>query len=176
MSLIRKANFPAAPLTSEVFNVLFEHSPRTACSRPNSSGVGMQRNRWRTLERSGRQLGRHRLPAAAASPADTTSILKLLTKDVTIGSTVDPANGDKGPRAVTVVQGSGGKLKKGQLLVCNFEDSSGTPATERRSNSSVQRPARSRRPSFKIVRLRDATVLRSVVTARSPTLPDSPAR
>jgi hypothetical protein len=64
--------------------------------------------------------------AAVASPADTTSILKLLTKDVTIGSTVDPANGDKGPRAVTVVQGSGGKLKKGQLLVCNFEDSSGT--------------------------------------------------
>jgi hypothetical protein len=63
--------------------------------------------------------------AAAATPADTTSILKLLTKDVTIGSTVDPANGDKGPRAVTVVQGSGGKLKKGQLLVCNFEDSSG---------------------------------------------------
>ncbi len=63
--------------------------------------------------------------AAAASPADTTSILKLLAKDVTIGSTVDPANGDKGPRAVTVLQGGGGKLKKGQLLVCNFEDSSG---------------------------------------------------
>jgi hypothetical protein len=64
--------------------------------------------------------------AAVASPADTTSILKLLTKDVTIGSTVDPANGDKGPRAVTVVQEGGGKLKKGQLLVCNFEDKSGT--------------------------------------------------
>ena len=42
--------------------------------------------------------------AALASPSDTTSILKLLTKDVTIGSTVDPANGDTGPRAVTVVQ------------------------------------------------------------------------
>jgi len=64
--------------------------------------------------------------AAAGIARHTTSILKLLTKDVTIGSTVDPANGDKGPRAVTVVQGSGGKLKKGQLLVCNFEDSSGT--------------------------------------------------
>jgi hypothetical protein len=64
--------------------------------------------------------------AAAASPADTTSVLKLLTKDVTIGSTVDPANGDKGPRAVTVLQENAGKLKKGQLLVCNFEDSSGT--------------------------------------------------
>jgi hypothetical protein len=64
--------------------------------------------------------------AAVASPADTKSILKLLTKDVTIGSTVDPANGDMGPRAVTVVQYNFGKLKKGQLLVCNFENSSGT--------------------------------------------------
>ncbi|HXB81758.1 MAG TPA: hypothetical protein VNU22_00215 [Candidatus Acidoferrum sp.] len=64
--------------------------------------------------------------AAIASPADTTSILKLLKKDVTIGSTVDPANGDMGPRAVTVVQSTFGKLKKGQALVCNFENSSGT--------------------------------------------------
>jgi hypothetical protein len=63
---------------------------------------------------------------AGAAPADTTSILKLLTKDVTIGSTVDPANGDMGPRAVTVVQRNDQKLKKGHLLVCNFEDSSGT--------------------------------------------------
>jgi len=64
--------------------------------------------------------------AAVASPADTTSVLKLLTKDVTIGSTVDPTNGDMGPRAVTVVQYNYGSLKKGQVLVCNFENSSGT--------------------------------------------------
>jgi LysM repeat protein len=64
--------------------------------------------------------------AAVTSQADTKSILKLLKKDVTIGSTVDPANGDKGPRAVTVVQYNYGKLKKGQVLVCNFENTSGT--------------------------------------------------
>src|SRR5580704_602319 len=64
--------------------------------------------------------------ATVESPADTKSILKLLKKDVTIGSTVDPSNGDTGPRAVTVVQYNYGKLKKGQLLVCNFENSSGT--------------------------------------------------
>jgi len=63
--------------------------------------------------------------ARAAAPADTTSILKLLTKNVTIGSTVDTKNGDKGPRAISVVQSSFGELKKGQVLVCNFEDSSG---------------------------------------------------
>jgi hypothetical protein len=63
--------------------------------------------------------------AAVRSPADTTSILKLLKKDVVIGSTVDPTNGDQGPRAISVVARSYGKLKKGQLLVCNFTDSSG---------------------------------------------------
>jgi hypothetical protein len=42
-----------------------------------------------------------------------------------IGSTVDPSNGDMGPRALSIVPKTFG-LKKGQLLVCNFEDSSGT--------------------------------------------------
>jgi hypothetical protein len=65
-------------------------------------------------------------PASRPSvPDDTTSILKKLTKDVEIGSTVDPKNGDMGPRAISLVQSTFG-LKKGQLLVCNFEDSSGT--------------------------------------------------
>jgi hypothetical protein len=57
-------------------------------------------------------------------PDDTTSILKKLTKDVEIGSTVDPKNGDMGPRAISLVRSTFG-LKKGQLLVCNFENSAG---------------------------------------------------
>ncbi|MGC9993444.1 MAG: hypothetical protein ABSD52_13765 [Candidatus Cybelea sp.] len=61
----------------------------------------------------------------AAAPADTTSILKLLTKNVTIGSTVDSKNGDMGPRAISVVVYNGGELKAGHVLVCNFEDSAG---------------------------------------------------
>lgn len=61
----------------------------------------------------------------AAAPADTTSILKKLKKDVTIGTTVDPKNGDQGPHALSIAQASYGKLTKGQLLVCNFEDKSG---------------------------------------------------
>jgi hypothetical protein len=65
-------------------------------------------------------------PVFQAAPAavDTTSILKKLTKDVVIGSTVDPKNGDKGPRAVVRVRSTFG-LKAGQLLVCNFENSAG---------------------------------------------------
>lgn len=60
------------------------------------------------------------------SPADNTSILKKLTKDVVIGSTVDPTNGDTGPRTIARAGVSYGKPKKGQLEVCNFADSSGT--------------------------------------------------
>ncbi len=58
-------------------------------------------------------------------PADNTSILKELTKDVVIGSTVDASNGDMGPRAISIAPETYG-LKKGQLLVCNFEDKAGT--------------------------------------------------
>ena len=63
--------------------------------------------------------------ASSVVPVDTTSILKKLKKDVEIGSTVDPKNGDMGPRAISLVSANFG-LKKGQLLVCNFDDSSGT--------------------------------------------------
>jgi hypothetical protein len=63
--------------------------------------------------------------ASSIAPSDTTSILKKLTKDVEIGSTVDPKNGDTGPRAISLVRSTFG-LKKGQLLVCNFDDSAGT--------------------------------------------------
>ncbi len=65
--------------------------------------------------------------AMSLAPAtDNTSILKQLKKDVVIGSTVDPGNGDQGPRDLSQVHLSFGSLKKGQLLVCNFADSSGT--------------------------------------------------
>lgn len=63
---------------------------------------------------------------AAVQPADTNSVLKTLNNDVVIGSTVDANNGDRGPHSLSIVKGSYG-LKKGQLVVCNFADSSGTP-------------------------------------------------
>jgi hypothetical protein len=63
--------------------------------------------------------------AGSIVPNDTTSILKKLTKNVEIGSTVDPKNGDMGPRAISLARSTFG-LKKGQMTVCNFEDSAGT--------------------------------------------------
>ncbi len=56
---------------------------------------------------------------------DTTSILKRLKKVVVIGSTVDPTNGDMGGRSISEAGTTFGGLKKGQILVCNYADSSG---------------------------------------------------
>jgi hypothetical protein len=62
---------------------------------------------------------------ASVPATDETSILKKLTKDVLIGSTVDPKNGDTGPHSISIAQTKEGSLKKGQLVICNFADSSG---------------------------------------------------
>ncbi len=59
---------------------------------------------------------------------DTKSVLKKLTKDVVIGSTVDPKNGDRGPRGASAVSTGYGGLKTGQILDCNFEDNTGAAA------------------------------------------------
>lgn len=56
---------------------------------------------------------------------DGTSILKRLTKDIVIGTTVDPTNGDKAARAISVVPITYGKLKRGELLTCNFDNKDG---------------------------------------------------
>jgi hypothetical protein len=68
--------------------------------------------------------------AGDIQPDSNKSILKLLTKSVVIGSTVDPTNGDMGPRALSIAPCKDcGVLKPGQLVVCNFENSSGTPGS-----------------------------------------------
>ncbi len=67
--------------------------------------------------------------ASEAGSPESRSILKRLAKDVTIGSTVDPENGDKGPRAISVVMTSSGKLKINHILVCNFDNSNGEAGT-----------------------------------------------
>ena len=104
---------------------------------------------------------------AAVPATDTTSILKLLTKNVTIGSTVDPKNGDKGPRAISVVQSNFGELKAGHVLVCNFEDSSGKAG----NGTTIEQfePVASSKPtaSFKTPRLRDATATLSRQATKS---------
>jgi hypothetical protein len=59
---------------------------------------------------------------------DGTSVLKTLTKQTEIGSTVDTTNGDQTPSGITYISRSpygGGKYKKGDLVVCNYADKNG---------------------------------------------------
>ncbi|HEY1655911.1 MAG TPA: hypothetical protein VGF86_12440 [Candidatus Tumulicola sp.] len=62
-----------------------------------------------------------------AQPAvDTTSVLKTLTNQEVIGSTVDPTNGDQNPHGLTYVNVKpygGGPIAKGDIAVCNYNDS-----------------------------------------------------
>lgn len=64
-----------------------------------------------------------------AGLAPDVSILKGLKRQVIIGSTVDPANGAQNPYGLTVAPTSAGKLKAGDLLVCNFNGKSNVQGT-----------------------------------------------
>ena len=61
-----------------------------------------------------------------ARPVDNTSILQQDKVQVSIASTVDTTNGDMGPSAIAIVPGKK-TLQKGNLVVCNFENSAGYP-------------------------------------------------
>jgi hypothetical protein len=70
-----------------------------------------------------------RIASGMQPDADATSILKTLATQTIIGSTVDAKNGDMAPYGLTYVSKppyGGGKFKKGDLIACNFADSSGT--------------------------------------------------
>jgi hypothetical protein len=82
--------------------------------------------------------------ASSLVPEDSTSILKKLTKDIKIGSTVDPKNGDMGPRAIALVRSTFG-LKAGQLLVCNFTNKAG--AAGKGSTIEVLNPKANSKPA-----------------------------
>jgi hypothetical protein len=64
--------------------------------------------------------------SSVATPAKSGSVLKKLKKDVVIGTTTDPTNGDTGARGLTIVKSNYGELKSGELAYCDFENKSGT--------------------------------------------------
>ena len=57
------------------------------------------------------------------------SVLKQLKKQAVIGSAVDPANGAANPYGLTVAPTTSGAFKKGDLVVCNFNDKSNVQGT-----------------------------------------------
>ena len=62
-------------------------------------------------------------------PDDNDSVLDRFDDMHTIGSTVDPINGDQNPYGLDVAKIDAGKLKRGDLVVCNFNNSANVQGT-----------------------------------------------
>jgi len=56
----------------------------------------------------------------------TPSVLSQLTTKTTIGSTVDPVNGDNNPYGLAIAPSTSGPITAGDLIVCNFNNKAGT--------------------------------------------------
>ena len=67
-------------------------------------------------------------PMVTVSPS-ILSTLSTAGTITTIGSTVDPINGDQNPYGLAIAPATTGLITKGDLIVCNFNDA-GTPAAQ----------------------------------------------
>ena len=59
---------------------------------------------------------------AIAAPEWSGGIIGALGPVATIGSTVDPLNGDQNPYGLTISPAGGGAINQGDLVICNFND------------------------------------------------------
>jgi hypothetical protein len=62
-------------------------------------------------------------------PQKESSILKLLKKQIVIGSTIDPKLGQLNPYGLSVAPSTAGDFQKGDLVVCNFNAKSNVQGT-----------------------------------------------
>jgi hypothetical protein len=60
---------------------------------------------------------------------DNNSVLDRLDDMKTIGSAVDPINGDQNPYGLDIAKIDAGKLKRGDLVVCNFNNAANVQGT-----------------------------------------------
>jgi hypothetical protein len=67
--------------------------------------------------------------AGQSYPGADYSILKVLTRERVIGSTVDPVHGQLNPYGLTVAPSTNGAFTKGDLVVCNFNNSANVQGT-----------------------------------------------
>jgi hypothetical protein len=78
-----------------------------------SSGVAAQSMQTKSMQ----------APAFAHSrPPVGTSVTRALHHIVTIGSAVDAGNGDQNPYGLAIAPVTAGKMKAGDLVICNFND------------------------------------------------------
>lgn len=64
-----------------------------------------------------------RVPAGSQTADYRGGVIGSLPTITTIGSTVDPLNGDKNPYGLTISPAAGGAINQGDLVICNFNDS-----------------------------------------------------
>jgi hypothetical protein len=69
------------------------------------------------------------LAATDVDGPDGASILAKLNASTTIGSTVDPINGDENPYSLAIAPSTRGLLHRGDLVVCDFNDSANVEGT-----------------------------------------------
>jgi hypothetical protein len=67
--------------------------------------------------------------AVSARTVDNHSVLKGLTRQVVIGSTIDPKFHQVNPYGLTVAPATNGAFTKGDLVVCNFNDKANVQGT-----------------------------------------------
>jgi hypothetical protein len=89
----------------------------TACSRSGSGVLPAQ------------PLDSGPLSIDRAVPAKEYSILKMLTKEAVVGSTIDAQFRTLNPHGLAVAPVTAGDLKKGDLVVCNFNDPANVQGT-----------------------------------------------
>jgi hypothetical protein len=65
----------------------------------------------------------NRVPPAVAASIGFGSVVGKLHHVVTIGSTVDPKNGDQNPYGLAIAPTTAGMIKAGDLIISNFNDS-----------------------------------------------------
>jgi hypothetical protein len=67
--------------------------------------------------------------SAAPDLSPDVSVLKLLTKQVVIGSAVDPVNGAQNPYGLSIAPITTGAFTQGDLVICNFNGKSNKQGT-----------------------------------------------
>ncbi len=100
------------------------------CGGGNGTGSGM------LPPVTGQSVGRQALSSVDSDTTtdsdfdrdDGDSVLRRLDDQKTIGSTV-PANGDQNPYGLDVAKATAGKIQRGDLVVCNFNDSANVQGT-----------------------------------------------
>jgi hypothetical protein len=84
--------------------------------------------------------------ASDVDPPDGPSILAQLNTETTIGSTVDPVTGDQNPYGLDISPIDSGLVHRGDLIVCDFNDSANVQGTGNAIIALAPQPGSSPRP------------------------------